>query len=112
MAFNLKLPGLGGGKQSGPADQTIAAQTVMDVGGAKAKKGAALGFLNQYSVNKQLQILGGVLLLVLSSLAAVVIYHDNRESNTARPTSELLVKCECCHSDWPRPPAWRCRATR
>ncbi|MBK8523989.1 MAG: type IV pili methyl-accepting chemotaxis transducer N-terminal domain-containing protein [Betaproteobacteria bacterium] len=79
MAFNLKLPGLGGGKQSGPADQTIAAQTVMDVGGAKAKKGAALGFLNQYSVNKQLQILGGVLLLVLSTLAAVVI-HDNREA--------------------------------
>jgi twitching motility protein PilJ len=79
MAFNLKLPGLGGGKQSGPADLTIAAQTVMDVGGAKAKKGAALGFLNQYSVNKQLQILGGVLLLVLATLAALVI-HDNREA--------------------------------
>ncbi|MFA7291723.1 MAG: methyl-accepting chemotaxis protein [Rhodocyclaceae bacterium] len=78
MAFNIKLPGLGGGKQSGPEDQTIAAQTVMDMGGAK-KKGSALGFLNQYSVNKQLQILGGVLLLVLATLAALVI-HDNRES--------------------------------
>ena len=79
MAFNLKLPGLGGSKQSGPADQTIAAQTVMDGGGAAGKKGPTLAFLNQYSVNKQLQILGGALLLVIAMLAGLII-HDNRES--------------------------------
>ena len=79
MALNFKLPGLGGGKQTGPEDQTIAAQTVMDGVGTKAKKGSSLGFLNQYSVNKQLQILGGALLLVMALLAALII-HDNRES--------------------------------
>jgi twitching motility protein PilJ len=79
MAFNFKLPGLGGGKTPGPEDQTIAAQTVMDGGGAK-KKGASLAFLAQYSVNKQLQILGGALLFVIVLLAAL-IYHDNRESS-------------------------------
>ena len=47
--------------------------------GTKAKKGSSLGFLNQYSVNKQLQILGGALLLVMALFAALII-HDNRES--------------------------------
>lgn len=80
MALNLKLPGLGGSKKSSAVDETIAAQTVMDSGGSKGKKGAALSFLNQYSVNKQLQILGGALLLAVGLLAALII-HDTRESN-------------------------------
>ncbi len=79
MAFNFKLPGLGGASKPGSADQTISDQTVMDSGGGAGKKGMTLGFLNQYSVNKQLQILGGALLLVLAMLAGLV-YHDNRES--------------------------------
>ena len=79
MAFNFKLPGLGGASKPGSADQTISDQTVMDSGGGASKKGMTLGFLNQYSVNKQLQILGGALLLVLAMLAGLV-FHDNRES--------------------------------
>jgi twitching motility protein PilJ len=51
----------------------------MDSGGGAGKKGMTLGFLNQYSVNKQLQILGGALLLILATFAGLV-YHDNRES--------------------------------
>ena len=80
MAFNFKLPGLGGNKTPGPEDQTISAPTVMEGGGATKKPGQALAFLNQYSVNKQLQILGGALLFVIILLGAL-IYHDNRESN-------------------------------
>jgi twitching motility protein PilJ len=79
MAFNFKLPGLGGAGKPGSADQTISDQTVMDSGGGAGKKGMTLGFLNQYSVNKQLQILGGALLLILATFAGLV-YHDNRES--------------------------------
>ena len=79
MAFNFKLPGLGGASKPGSADQTISDQTVMDSGSGTGKKGMTLGFLNQYSVNKQLQILGGALLLVLAMLAGLV-FHDNRES--------------------------------
>ena len=76
MAFKLKLPAIG--KNSDSGDQTLAAQTVM--GGAPSKGAPMLAFLNQYAVTKQLQILGGALLLVLVLLAALV-YHDNRESS-------------------------------
>lgn len=78
MAFNFKLPGLGG-KQS-QEDATISAPTVMEGGGTTKKAGASIGFLNQYSVNKQLQILGGALGLVIVLLAAL-IFQDNRESS-------------------------------
>ena len=80
MALNINLPGLGGSKTPNPEDQTLSAQTVMDSGGVKKKAGSSLSFLNQYSVIKQLQILGGALLMVVILLAAL-IYHDNRESN-------------------------------
>jgi len=80
MAFNLKLPKfLSGIKNS--EDQTESATTVMDgIQPVATKKiGFGLGVLNQYSVTKQLQILGGVLVLVML-IGAAVIYHDNRES--------------------------------
>jgi twitching motility protein PilJ len=80
MAFNLKLPGFGGSKNTSPEDQTISAPTVMEGGGTqKPGGGGALAFLNQYSINKQLQILGGTLVLVVIMLAGLII-HDNRES--------------------------------
>ena len=80
MAFNFKLPGLGGNKTPGPEDQTISAPTVMPGRWRHKETGAGLAFLNQYSVNKQLQILGGALLFVIILLGAL-IYHDNRRSN-------------------------------
>ena len=77
MAFKLKLPAFG--SKSNAGDQTLAAATVM--GDNKSGVGTPiLAFLNQYSVTKQLQILGGALLLVLVLLAALV-FHDNRESS-------------------------------
>ncbi len=80
MAFKLKLPAIGLGKKDEAADQTISAPTIMDAGGSGgSKQGLSLGFLNQYSVNKQLQILGGALLLVIIFLGGL-IFHDNRES--------------------------------
>ena len=81
MAFNLKLPNFLSGTQA-PSDQTVSAQTVMDSGApASAKTGeSASGFLGQYSSTKQLQILGGILLLVIMIVSAIV-YHDHRESN-------------------------------
>ncbi len=80
MAFNLKLPNfLSGGKDA--PDQTISAATVMDDAPSvdKQKTGGGLGILGQYSVTKQMQILGGILVLLMATVAAV-IYHDNRES--------------------------------
>jgi len=80
MAFNLKLPAMFSGMKPA-ADQTISAPTIMDTvrPAAKGSKAPLLGFLSQYSVTKQLQILGGGLLLVMLIIAAIV-YHDNRES--------------------------------
>lgn len=76
MAFRLKLPAIGKNKEA--SDQTLAAPTVMSgLGGAKSAQ--LLAFLNQYPVTKQLQILGGALLLVLALLTALVFY-DNRQS--------------------------------
>lgn len=80
MAFNLKLPAFLSGKKD-PADQTISAPTVMDTAqsATTAKSAPLLSFLGQYSVTKQLQILGGALLLVMLIIAGTV-YNNNRES--------------------------------
>jgi len=80
MAFNLKLPALfSGGKPA--ADLTISAPTIMDAGQpAPPRRGVhLLAFLSQFPVTKQLQILGGGLLLIMLVIAGI-IYHDNRES--------------------------------
>ena len=78
MAFNLKLPAF---LSKGAADRTISAQTVMD--GARptttVRSTPLLSFLGQYSVAKQLQILGGAVLLVMLIIAGMV-YNDSRES--------------------------------
>jgi twitching motility protein PilJ len=78
MAFNLKLPDFLSGKKD-PADQTLSAPTVMDTAQPAAGSTPLFSFLSQYSVTKQLQILGGCLLLVMLIIAGIV-YHDNRES--------------------------------
>ena len=81
MAFNLKLPSfLSGSKPA--SDQTVSAPTVMDAGQpapAPASGGGTMGFLSQYSIAKQLQILGGIL-VVLALLIAGIVYNDQRES--------------------------------
>ena len=85
MAFKLKLPAFMSARKVA-AEQTVSA--AMDASKARSSASPAgkfgLNFLGQYSVTKQLQILGGVL-LVLMFLVAGIVYHDNREStyNTA-----------------------------
>ena len=86
MAFELKLPAFLSGRK-GSTEQTVSA--AMGVGKspsptARAGKKRGLDFLGKYSVTKQLQILGGVL-LVLMFLVAGIVYHVSREStyNTA-----------------------------
>ena len=85
MAFKLKLPAFMSARKAA-AGQTVSA--AMDASKARSPASPAgkfgLNFLGQYSVTKQLQILGGVL-LVLMFLVAGIVYHDNREStyNTA-----------------------------
>ena len=85
MAFKLKLPAFMSARKAA-AEQTVSA--AMDASKARSPASPAgkfgLNFLGQYSVTKQLQILGGVL-LVLMFLVAGIVYHDNREStyNTA-----------------------------
>ena len=85
MAFKLKLPAFMSARKVA-AEQTVSA--AMDASKARSPASPAgkfgLNFLGQYSVTKQLQILGGVL-LVLMFLVAGIVYHDNREStyNTA-----------------------------
>ncbi len=80
MAFNLKLPKLLSGTNN-PSEHTVSDTTIMDDVQplASQKNQAGSGFLGQYSVIKQLQILGGVLLLVMLIIFALV-YRDNRES--------------------------------
>jgi twitching motility protein PilJ len=80
MAFKLTLPGFLSGKKAS-ADQTISAPTVIDTTrpGARSRGTPGLAFLAQYSVTKQLQILGGGLLLVMLLIAGIV-YNDNRQS--------------------------------
>lgn len=77
MAFNLKLSG-----SNDPAGQTVSDATVMDnVQPVDVKKSTSgPGFLGQYSVIKQLQILGGTFLLIVVIIIAFV-YRDNRESS-------------------------------
>lgn len=68
----LKLPGSKGHAPhpaAAPIDESRSA-----VGG-----GLVPGFMGRYSVTKQLQIFGGILLLLMLIIAAV-IYRDNRES--------------------------------
>lgn len=76
MAFNLKLSG-----SNDAAGQTASDTTIMDdVQPIATKKSASgPGFLGQYSVIKQLQILGGAFLLIVVIIIAFV-YRDNRES--------------------------------
>ena len=80
MAFNFKLPKFLT-RRNGFADRSIAAATLMDddppvvAGNSRS----AIDFLSQFSVTKQLELLGSILLLMMV-IIAIVIYHDNRES--------------------------------
>lgn len=76
MAFNLKLSG-----SNDATGQTASDTTIMDDAQPIATKKSASGpgFLGQYSVIKQLQILGGAFLLIVVIIIAFV-YRDNRES--------------------------------
>ena len=82
MAFNLKLPSFLSGKKPA-SDQTVSAPTVMDAGKPESPvtggAPAALGFLGQYSIAKQLQILGGILLLI-TLLVGTIVYNQQREA--------------------------------
>ncbi len=80
MAFNLKLPKLLSGTDNS-SEHTVSDTTIMDDAQplASQKSQAGSGFLGQYSVNKQLQILGGVLVLVMLIIFALG-YRDSRES--------------------------------
>ena len=80
MAFNLKLPNFLSGNKP-PSDQTVSAPTIMDAGTPTAEKSGAtpIGLLSQYTSTKQLQILGGILLLLIV-IGAGIGYHDHRES--------------------------------
>ena len=81
MAFNLKLPNFLSGEKPA-SDQTVSAPTVMDAGQAAGTPPASSGtltFLSQYTIAKQLQILGGIL-IVLVLLIAGIVYNDQRES--------------------------------
>ena len=76
MAFNLKLSG-----SNDATGQTASDTTIMDDAQpiATKKSVSGPGFLGQYSVIKQLQILGGAFLLIVVIIIAFV-YRDNRES--------------------------------
>ena len=81
MAFNFKLPGLGGNKTPGPEDQTISSHQRSESGGATKSQGIRLAFLNQYSVQTSCRSSAAPLLFVIILFGAL-IYRDNRaESN-------------------------------
>jgi twitching motility protein PilJ len=82
MTLKSKLPSFLSGTTD-PAGETLDARTVMDAQqptrGDQGKTPFPLPVLGRYPVAKQLQILGGTLLLVMLIIAAVV-YRDNRQS--------------------------------
>ncbi len=79
MAFNLKLPDFLSSKRN-LADQAISATTVMDdIQATVAATPSRSGILSQYSITKQLLILGSIVLLLMA-IIAYLVYHDNRES--------------------------------
>ena len=66
MAFNLKLPDFLSAKRK-PAGQATSATTVMDDAPAMlAEAPGPSGFLNQYSITRQLLILGGIVLFLMA----------------------------------------------
>ncbi len=80
MTLKSKLPSFLSGTTD-PAGETLGDRTVMD---SDAEMGDeeppfALPLLGHYPVSKQLQILGGALLLVML-IIAVVVYRDDRQS--------------------------------
>lgn len=80
MALNLKLPKFLTGSKN-PSDLTVSADTVMDAAQSVSKKAAgfSLAVMSQYSVEKQLQIYGGALALVIV-LAIGIVAHVNQEA--------------------------------
>lgn len=85
MAFKLSLPKIKSDTQDS-GDQTVTAHTVVDGGSSETKAPFAFGagFLAQYPITRQLQILGTAL-LVLMLVVGVLVFRDNRASahNTA-----------------------------
>ena len=85
MAFKLKLPGFLAGAKA-KAGQIDSATTVMeDVQAVRPKKASVgLSFFGRYSVNQQLQILGGILGVAMVALAVLEYAHEQRSTdNTA-----------------------------
>jgi twitching motility protein PilJ len=82
MTLKSKLPSFLSGTTD-PAGETLDARTVMDAqqptSGDKGRPRFRCPVLGRYPVAKQLQILGGTLLLVMLIIAAVV-YRDDRQS--------------------------------
>ncbi len=80
MAFNLKLPKyLIGAKTH--EKHTESPATIMDgmQPPAALNNRSGTGLLSRYPLTRQLQILGGILVLVML-IGAAVVFHDNRES--------------------------------
>ncbi len=85
MAFKLKLPGFLAGAKA-KAGQIDSATTVMeDVQAVRPKKASVgLSFFGRYSVNQQLQILGGILGVAMVALAVLEYAQEQRSTdNTA-----------------------------
>ena len=83
MAFSLKLPDLFGFKSS--ANLTGSAETLMDDLPAEEHQEIQFGKrFRQYPINRKLQILGGLFIVVISAIG-VMLYQDNKEAtfNTA-----------------------------
>jgi twitching motility protein PilJ len=85
MTLKLKLPAFLS-RTPDPAGETVTARTVLDSDrpASQRKIPFSADLLRQFPVAKQLQVLGGCLVLVML-LIAIVVYRDNRQAtfNTA-----------------------------
>ena len=79
MVFDLKWPKFSSGSKAGASRFAADATMIAVSRPSETPSARGRGLLARYSVTKQLQILGGVLLLIMLVIAAVVFY-DNRES--------------------------------
>ena len=80
MTFKSKLPGFLS-RTTARAGETLVARTIMDPDEPESDGSTPFSppLLNRYPVAKQLQILGGALLLIML-IIAIVIYRDDRKS--------------------------------
>jgi twitching motility protein PilJ len=112
MTLKLKLPAFLS-RTPDPAGETVTARTVLDSDrpASQRKIPFSADLLRQFPVAKQLQVLGGCLVLVML-LIAIVVYRDNRQATFNTAYIATAGDMRMLSQRLQNPPAWPCWVTR